>query len=171
MKRKSWFAPITLLLSLLSLWGCEKEPIAKIGDVAQDFGLPTLEGQLTTLSHFKGKNVFLFFWTQGCVFCQTRNIVHVNDIYMKGQKTDLIVLSVNIAESKGEVSEFVRQKGLIYPVLMDRDGSVTRKKFGVYIVPTLFIIGKDGIIKEKIYGYLTEQALLDFVEPYLKKKD
>ena len=78
---------------------------------------------------------------------------------------------MNIAESKGDVSEFVRQKRLIFPVLMDRDGSVSRKKFGVYVVPTLFIIGKDGIIKEKVYGYLTEQALLDFVEPYLKKKD
>jgi peroxiredoxin len=170
MKKKEWLAFFFISLCFLFFGGCEKEQIAKLGDVAQDFGLPTLEGHLTTLSHFKGKNVFLFFWTQGCVFCQTRNIVHVNDIYMKGQKTDLIVLSVNIAESKGEVSEFVRQKGLIYPVLMDRDASVTRKKYGVYIVPTLFIIGKDGVIKEKIYGYLTEQALLDFVEPYLKKE-
>jgi peroxiredoxin len=95
----------------------------------------------------------------------------VNDIYSKGQQSGLVVLSVNVAESKGEVAEFVRQKGLIYPVLMDRDASVSRKKFGVYVVPTLFIIGKDGLIKEKVYGYLTEQALLDFVEPYLKKKD
>jgi len=53
--------------------------------------------------------------------------------------------------------------------LMDRDASVSRKKFGVYVVPTLFIIGKDELIKEKVYGYLTEQTLLDFVEPYLKK--
>ena len=90
---------------------------------------------------------------------------------VKGNSTGLVVLSVNVAESKGEVAEFVRQKGLIYPVLMDRDASVSRKKFNVYVVPTLFIIGKDGIIKEKVYGYLTEQALLDFVEPYLKKKD
>jgi peroxiredoxin len=95
----------------------------------------------------------------------------VNDIYSKGQQSGLVVLSINVAESKGEVAEFVRQKGLIYPVLMDRDASVSRKKFGVYVVPTLFIIGKDGLIKEKVYGYLTEQALLDFVEPYLKKKD
>jgi peroxiredoxin len=162
---------IIQILSLLPLWGCQKEPMVKIGDVAPDFTLPTLGGQLTTLSHFKGKKVFLFFWTQGCVFCQTRNIIHVNDIYLRGQRTDLVVLSVNIAESKGEVAEFVREKGLIYPVLMDRDASVTRKKYGVYIVPTLFMIGKDGLIKEKVYGYLSEQALFDFIEPYLKKKD
>ena len=160
-----------ILLFLLSLGGCGKEPMAKIGDVAPDFTLPTLGGQEITPGQYKGKNIFLLFWTQGCVFCQTRGIIMVNDIYSKGQQSGLVVLSINVAESKGEVAEFVRQKGLIYPVLMDRDASVSRKKFNVYVVPTLFIIGKDGIIKEKVYGYLTEQALLDFVEPYLKKKD
>jgi len=171
MKRMTRLLPFLTLIALFSVCGCEKEPVAKVGDLAQDFTLLTLDGQLTTLSHFKGKKVFLFFWTQGCVFCQTRSIILVNDIYLKGQQKDLVVLSVNIAESKGEVSEFVRQKGLIYPVLMDRDASVTRKKYGVYIVPTLFIVGKDGVIKEKVYGYMSEQALLDFVEPYLRKKN
>ena len=160
-----------ILLFLLSFGGCGKEPVARIGDVAPDFTLQTLGGQEITLGQYKGKNIFLLFWTQGCVFCQTRNIVIVNDIYLKGQHTGLVVFTINIAESKGEVAEFVRQKGLIYPVLMDRDASVSRKKFGVYVVPTLFIIGKDGIIEEKVYGYLTEQALLDFVGPHLKKKD
>ncbi len=170
MRNKKWFV-LFIVPFLLSLSGCQKEPVVKIGDVSPDFTLPTLDGQNITLNHFKGKNIFLLFWTQGCVFCQTRNIVIVNDIYLKGQNTGLVVLTINIAESKGEVSEFVRQKGLIYPVLMDRDASVSRKKYGVYVVPTLFLIGKDGMIKEKVYGYLTEQALVDFVEPYLKKKD
>ena len=171
MRRRNWLIPIIILLSLPYLWGCQKEPVVKIGDVAPDFTLPTLDGQNITLSHFKGKNIFLLFWTQGCVFCQTRSIILVNDIYTKGQQSGLIVFSINVAESKGDVAQFVRQKGLIYPVLMDRDGSVSRKKFGVYVVPTLFIIGGDGLIKEKVYGHVTEQALLDFVEPYLKKKD
>jgi len=160
-----------ILLFLLSFGGCGKEPVAKIGDVAPGFTLPTLKGEEITLSQFKGKNIFLLFWTQGCVFCQTRSIILVNDIYTKGRQSGLIVFSINVAESKGDVAQFVRQKGLIYPVLMDRDGSVSRKKFGVYVVPTLFIIGGDGLIKEKVYGHVTEQALLDFVEPYLKKKD
>lgn len=169
MRSKEWFA-FFILLFLLSLSGCQKEPAVKIGDIATDFILPTLGGQEITLGQYKGKNIFLLFWTQGCVFCQTRGIIMVNDIYRKGQQSGLVVFSINVAESKGEVAEFVRQKGLIYPVLMDRDASVSRKKFGVYVVPTLFIIGKDGLIKEKVYGYLTEQALLDFVEPYLKKE-
>ena len=162
--RKSLLLPLLLLF----LWGCTEAPVVKQGDVAQDFTLPTLAGENVTLSQFKGKNVFIFFWTQGCVFCQTDNIRHVNEIFLKGKKAGLEVFSINIAESKGDVREFVKQKGLIFPVLLDRDAKVTRKKYGVYMVPTLFLIGKDGVIKEKAYGYLTKEALWQFVNPYLK---
>ncbi len=171
MKRMERLIIVFVLLLLFSVGGCGKEPVVRIGDLAPDFTLPTLDGQEITLGQFKGKDIFLLFWTQGCVFCQTRGIIMVNDIYRQGRKSGLVVLSINVAESKGEVAQFVRQKGLIYPVLMDKDASVSRKKFGVYVVPTLFIIGKNGMIKEKVYGYLTDEALLDFVEPYLKKKD
>jgi peroxiredoxin len=88
----------------------------------------------------------------------------VNDIFLKGKGK---VFSINIAEPKGDVREFVKQKGLIFPVLLDRDAKVTRKKYGVYMVPTLFLIGKDGMIKEKAYGHLSKEALWQFVNPYL----
>ena len=33
---------------------------------------------------------------------------------------------------------------------------------------TLFLIGKDGLIKGKAYGYMNKEALWKFVTPYLK---
>ena len=159
---------ITLFFIFMFQAGCSKEPVAKVGDVAQDFTLPSLTGEEITLSKFKGKNVFIFFWTEGCVFCQTDNIVKVNDIFLKGKEAGLEVFSINIAEPIGDAREFAKQKGLIFPVLLDRDASVTRKKFGVYVVPTLYLIGKDGVIKDKAYGYLSEEGLQSFVNPYLK---
>jgi len=92
----------------------------------------------------------------------------VNDIFLRGKESDLEVFSINIAEPIGDVREFVKQKGLIFPVLLDRDAGVTRKKFGVYLVPTLYLIGKDGRIKDKAYGYFSEEVLQSFVNPYLK---
>ena len=165
--RRSVFISMTFFL--LWHWGCSKEPVAKIGEMAQDFTLPSLTGGKITLSRFRGKNVLLLFWTEGCVFCQTDNIVEVNDIYLKGKDAGLEVLSINIADPKGDVREFTKQKGLIFPVLLDRYASVTRKKYGVYRVPTLFIIGKDGIIKDKAYGYLSKDGLMNFTRPYLTK--
>lgn len=55
-------------------------------------------------------------------------------------------------------------------MLMDKGASVTRKKLGVYVVPTLFITDKNDMIKDKAYVYLSKQGLWDFVNPYLKKK-
>jgi len=162
------FGLMCIALFFLFQGGCSGEPVAKIGDVAQDFKLPTLTGEEITLSKYRGKNVFIFFWTQGCVFCQTDNIVKVNDIFLKGKEAGLEVFSINIAEPIGDAREFAKQKGLIFPVLLDRDASVTRKKFRVYLVPTLYLIGKDGVIKDKAYGYLSEEGLESFVKPYLK---
>lgn len=161
---------VVFVLCALFLGGCSKEEPGKLGQVIPDFTLEELRGRQISLSDYKGKNVFIFFWTEGCVFCQTENIIIVNDIFLKGKMTGLEVFSINIAEPKGDVAEFVQQKGLIFPVLMDKDASVTRKIFGVYVVPTLFIIDTNGVIKDKAYGYLSEQGLRDFVNPYLTKK-
>jgi peroxiredoxin len=164
---------LPVILLCLNGWitcpGCAGEEKARIGDVAQNFSLPDLTGRVISLDRFQGQNVFLFFWTSGCVFCQTRQIVHVNEIYQQGRRANLAVLSINIAESKGDVSEFVKQKGLIFPVLLDRDASVSRNKYDVYIVPTLFIIGPEGRIREKVSGFLTQETLVAFLAPYLAK--
>lgn len=164
------FPRIILALFVLISGGCSKEEVGRIGQMIQDFNLEELQGRRISIGDYKGKNVFIFFWTEGCVFCQTNNIVIVNDIFLKGKMTGLEVLSINIAEPKGDVAEFAQQKGLIFPVLMDKDASVTRRIFGVYVVPTLYIIDRTGVIKDKAYGYLSEQGLWDFVNPYLTKK-
>ncbi len=162
---------IGVVLFMLTSVGCGKEEVGKIGQIPQDFTLEELHGRRrVTFSDYKGKNVFIFFWTEGCVFCQTNNIIIVNDIFLKGKTTGLEVLSINIAEPRGDVAKFVQQKGLIFPVLMDKDARVTRRIFGVYVVPTLYIINENGVIKDKAYGYLSEKGLLDFVNPYLTKK-
>jgi len=161
---------ILALYALLSC-GCSKEELGRIGQKPQDFTLEELHGRRpVSLSDYKGKNIFIFFWTEGCVFCKTNNIVIVNDIFLKGKMTGLEVFSINIAEPRGDVAEFAQQKGLIFPTLMDKDASVTRRIFGVYVVPTLFIIDGNGMIKDKAYGYLSEKGLWDFVNPYLTKK-
>jgi len=173
-RHRNRFLPLVILICwtlLIGGLGCTKEEKARIGDLAKDFSLPALNGQTISLRQFKGQNVFLFFWSSGCVFCQTRQIVHVNEIYQQGRQSNLTVLAVNIAESKGDVAEFVKQKELIFPVLLDRDASVSRRKYDVYIVPTLFVIDPEGRIREKVSGFLTQETLFAFLAPYLIKRN
>jgi peroxiredoxin len=164
-----WIIPA--IISVVITANCAKKPVANIGDTAEDFTLLDMSGKRIKLSHFKGQNILLFFWTVGCEFCQTDNIVYLNDIFLRGRKTDFLVLSINIAGQEGEVVEFIKQKGLIIPVLMDRDGVVAMKKYGIYMVPTMFIIDGNGVIREKAIGFFDKTALWDFVAPYLSFLD
>lgn len=45
----------------------------KIGDIAEDFQLPDLNGNLVGLNDFKGKFVLLEFWSSGCGPCRNEN--------------------------------------------------------------------------------------------------
>ena len=64
-----------LLLLLLALqMGCSEGPVVRIGDVAQDFTLPSLTGEEVTLSQFKGKNVLSFFGPKDASFAKQKTL-------------------------------------------------------------------------------------------------
>lgn len=163
---KSLTYKFILSLSIL-LISCSNTNSLNIGDKVKDFTLPDTKGKFWKLSSINTKYLLLIFWTQGCVFCKTDQIVEVNEIYRMGEKKGLKVLSVNIGEPLGEVKEFIKQKKLIFPVLLDRNGDVTRKLYKVYVVPTIFLVDRNMIIKEKAYGYITKKDLLKILKPYI----
>jgi cytochrome c biogenesis protein CcmG/thiol:disulfide interchange protein DsbE len=55
----------------------------------------------------------------------------------------LAVWAINIAEPPARVAEWVRQRGLTMPVLLDADGTVTRA-YRVTATPTVVLVGRDG---------------------------
>jgi peroxiredoxin len=166
--RGRFFYQTPLLCILLLLCGCEQVPVLGRGQAAPDFTLRNLEGAEVTLSRFKGRNVCLFFWNRGCPLCETDRMDQLNRVYLRGRRAGLDVISINIAEAAGDVGAFARKRRLIFPILLDPEARVTRKRYGVYVVPTLYLIGKDGMIMDKAYGYLTEEALEDFVRPSME---
>ena len=63
----------SLILGLL-ITGCagDSEPsTATVGQLAPDFELQNLDGELISLSDFKGKPVLINFWNTGCPPCRT----------------------------------------------------------------------------------------------------
>jgi thiol-disulfide isomerase/thioredoxin len=68
---------------------------------------------------------------------------------------------VGIASQSGsaaEVEAYMRQHGLHYPVVLDRDGSLARK-LGVHAFPTSFFVDAEGNIATREVGYTTELGL------------
>ncbi len=74
-----WSIPLILLLGVAGLWfawrassqaaGSKTSVGVKIGDIAPDFTLPTLDGGRFTLSEQRGKPVIVFFMAYWCGSC------------------------------------------------------------------------------------------------------
>ncbi len=156
MRRFSLVVATTLLLfasPAMALFGESKRP--DVGDDAPRFTVPLLGGGEFDIGPHIGKNVILLdFWSIYCVAC-IKEMPHLVDIYDKYKDQDLVAVAVNL-DSFGtrRVARFV--KGLkfkvTYPIVIDKRRAVAGK-YGVSVLPTTIVIGKDGKVRYYHVGY------------------
>jgi len=72
-------------------------------------------------------------------------------VYDKVKETGLEVLLIDIQEKPSTVQRVVRERGYHLPVLLDRDGAVT-KKYGAWGTPTVYLINPDGHLIAQAVG-------------------
>lgn len=78
----------------------------------------------------------------------------------------LVVLAVNELEDKAKVAEHIRTHGHTFLVVMDHDNYVANR-YGVVGLPASFLIDRQGIVREHIFGsLLTEERITDLVRRY-----
>jgi cytochrome c biogenesis protein CcmG/thiol:disulfide interchange protein DsbE len=133
--------------------------------MAPEFALETLNGDKVKLSDYKGKLVFLNFWAVWCRHCvqEMPDLDSANTVFMEGD--DAVILAIDVQESKDAVSEFMKEKGITLPILMDYDGQVAAA-YGVTGLPTTYLIDRDGSIIGRKVGPMTETQIINLVEEY-----
>lgn len=125
------------------------------GDQAKDFVLKDLQGNEVQLSDFRGKGVMLNFWGSWCDPCKGE-MPFINEAYQK-KVPGVVVLAVNIRETKLAVQNFVNQDHIKFPVLLDSGGIVTQD-YNIVPIPTTFLIDKNGKIVKKLTQPMTSTA-------------
>ena len=97
------------------------------GDVAADFKLKSLSGEIVSLSDYRGKKVFLNFWVSWCGPCRVE-MPHMENYYKKHKDTENVeIIAVNMTTSERKVEmvrEFVDYNRLTFTVLRDDEGAV-----------------------------------------------
>jgi thiol-disulfide isomerase/thioredoxin len=107
-------------------------------------------GRLTSLSEFRGKIVFINFWTTWCPACVIE-MPSMEKLHQKFKDKDFAMVAVNLQESEAKVLKFFRQYKLTFTTLLDSTGDVGAA-FGIRAIPTTFILDKNGIIIGKVMG-------------------
>lgn len=131
------------------------------GEVAPDFELETLEGDVIKLSELKGEKVILNFWASWCPPCR-EEMPEMQEFY-DNHSDDINIIAVNYNEKDEKVIEFLDEFGYTFPSPLDRDGA-TGNEYGVLTLPTTYFIGTDGLIQEPRHvGPMTYEYMEDMM--------
>jgi peroxiredoxin len=137
--------------------------IPKEGFQAPNFTLETSNGETIILSDLLGKPIVINFWASWCPPCRAE-MPALQSTFEENQELDLIILAVNTTnqDSIEKAVSFAEEFELTFPILFDRDGSVSRL-YQTSALPTTYFINREGIIEKVIIGGPMSEALLESV--------
>ncbi len=129
------------------------------GDAAPNFTVRALDGRRVSLSDYRGKLVMLNFWSINCAGCQAE-IPGMQTVYAEQQRAhkDFVILGVNLADNATDVAQFVHQRGLTYPIALDRTIAIA-SLYALRGTPTSYFIDRHGIIHSRVEGPVDETTL------------
>jgi len=112
--------------------------------------LKDMNGNNVRLSDFKGKIVFLNFWTTWCPTCRIE-MPSMEKLHQKLENKDFAMVTINLQESASQVKGFFQEFKLSFTALLDTTGEVGAS-FGIRAIPTTYILDKTGRIIGQVNG-------------------
>ena len=107
--------------------------------------LPDTQGNIISKSNFKGKVTLINFWATWCTPC-IKEIPSLNRLKQKMKGMPFELISINYAEDKETIKQFMQQVHVNFPVLLDHDGEFALQ-WKVITYPSTFVIGPEGKIR------------------------
>lgn len=125
---------------------------------APDFTVQTLDGAVISSADLRGKVVLVNFWATWCPPCRIE-MPGFQDVYEARKDEGFVLLGLSVDARGGDhVARFLGERGITYPVAMAR-GSIGRDFGGSHMLPTSYLIDREGRIRHEVRGIFTELAL------------
>jgi thiol-disulfide isomerase/thioredoxin len=106
--------------------------------------LKNINGKRIVRNNYTGKVTVVNFWATWCPPC-VKEIPSLNRLSAKMNGSNFELISVNFAEQKTIINEFLKKVNVEFPVLLDEKGQ-TSAKWNTIALPSTFVIGPDGKI-------------------------
>jgi len=144
---------------------------ATVGEMAPDFEITSQNGDVMRLSEFRGqKPVYVVFWNSWCSYCIRKTPRYKKLQEQFGDKIEIIAINTTWSDSIEEVRSFETRHRINYSTAFDT-GELITDTYGVYNVPTEFIIDLNGVIRYRdgVPEYLVAH-MPDWLLPYVPSK-
>jgi len=141
----------TCVMSLLLTSGAQAAGFeARAATPAPELKAQDLAGAQKTLADYRGKVVLLNFWASWCPPC-LREMPSMERLRVKMGGRPLAIVALDSAETPEEVNAYLSRMKLGFPILLDPDGSNT-KRWKVFALPTTFLLDAEGRVRYVLTG-------------------
>jgi cytochrome c biogenesis protein CcmG/thiol:disulfide interchange protein DsbE len=170
---KRYLIPLALFLALAAFLAMgltrnpHELPSPLVGRQAPLFELPQLAPQHATFSpaQMRGKVWLLNVWASWCGSCREEHPV-LMDLAKSGR---VPLVGLDYKDAPADATQWLREHGDPYLLsALDRDGRAGID-YGVYGVPETYVIDRDGIIRFKQVGPLSDDVLQQKILPLVKE--
>ena len=114
-------------------------------------------GERVQLSKLEGQPVLINFWATWCSWCVEEMPV-IQKAYDKYRDQGLVVLALDVEETRDKAANFGERMRLTFPILMDSEGAVARD-YRVTTMPTSYFVARDGVIRSISIGAVDRESL------------
>jgi len=161
---RSRLAPFLFVAASIIFAGCvfaQDASNSEAKEAAPRFNATTTAGEKFNNGSLKGKVVLLEFWTTWCVYCD-HELPFVERLNEEFGNKGLIVLAVNVGESKKTVKKYLEEHPRKSRIVLTGDTNLVAmyaaKSYHIYVV-----IDREGNIAGKQDGASGEAALRELV--------
>ncbi len=136
------------------------------GTDAPEFTLQTLDGEAISLADLRGQVVLINFWATWCPPCRAE-MPGFQRVYNEKRDRGFTVIGLSTdVGGRGPVDAFLAERGITYPVAM-ASSRMVRDFGGSNLLPTSYLIDRQGRIRHTVKGFFAEATLAQAVERLL----
>lgn len=169
--RRKYLLPLAVFALMVALLGIgltldpREVPSPLIGKPIPAFTAPDLHDNKVTVSQdiLKGQVSIVNVWASWCAACYTEHPV----LLKLAQLRDVPIYGLNYKDTRDDALDWLTRLGDPYATsIFDQSGRVGID-WGVYGVPETFIVDREGLIRYKHIGPVSDAQLHDLIIPLL----
>ena len=135
--------------------------MATFADNSADYALRDLDGKVHRVSDNRGKWLVINFWATWCPPC-IQEMPELERFYQQNISSAQVWGVTFEDTDKAKIRQFIEQLGITYPVMGYGQDPLTG--FGtVTVLPTTFVIDKQGLFFHRFEGPITAQDITEVI--------
>jgi len=140
----------------------------KVNFPAPELTLTDLGARQTSLADFRGQVVLVNLWATWCPPCK-EEMPALEAFYRRYREDGFVIVAVNDGDPTADVSQFVEDYSLTFPIWLDPTYIATEQAFKTLNLPSSFVIDRQGTVVLSWVGGINGRSLEKYVTPIIQE--